>query len=208
MTALAETPPDIDSVTEALRSEILTGKFASGDPLREVALAERFSLSRAAMRAILQKLAHEGFAEARPNCGIRVAKPPEDGLERLVGSLRRQIEVYALKACFDSLDGEDFAIFESILERMRIACEAGDHADVAESDVAFHRYLVERSGMPDLVALWLPMLSRLRRSFLAAQQQDEDGDLVSVYHEHAAILSSLRAGNLQPALLLLEASID
>lgn len=208
MNTLAEKLPDIDSVAEALRSEILTGKFGSGDPLRELALAERFSLSRAAMRSVLQKLAHEGFAEARPNCGIRVAKPPDDGLERLVGSLRRQIEVYALRTSFESLGAEDFAIFESILERMRAACETGDHADVAESDLAFHRYLVERSGLPDLLALWLPMLSRLRRSFLATQQQDEEGDLMSMYHEHAAILSSLRAGNLQPALLLLEASID
>jgi len=208
MPVLAENAPDIDSVTETLRSEILTGRFASGDPLREVALAERFSTSRAAMRSVLQKLVHEGFAEARPNCGVRVAGPPEDGLERLVGSLRRQIEVFALTASFESLDAEDFSVLESILERMRAACEAGDHAEIAESDIAFHRCLVERSGLPDLVALWLPMLSRLRRSFLAAQQQHEDDDLMSVYHEHAAILSSLRAGNLQPALLLLEASID
>jgi len=199
---------ETDTVTEALRGEILTGEWEEGAPLREVSLAERFQVSRGAIREVLRTLSHEGLAESRPNCGVRVAATPSDDLETLIVNLRRQIEVFALHTCFQDLTDEVLQEMEEILQRMKQACEEENHSRIAEADISFHRFIIEQAGVPDLLALWLPMLSRLRRTFLNAQKKERSENLMCVYHEHAAILSTIRAGKIGPAVQLLEASIE
>lgn len=192
---------------ETLRSEILAGEWQEGAPLREIALSERFAVGRSVIREILRDLSRDGLAEMRPNCGVRVAVSPPDVLEPLLRSLRQQIEVFALETAFDTLDEAAFARFDEVLERMKAACEDGDHLRVAEADISFHRLIVESADLPDLVALWKPMLSRLRKTFLALQVYRSD-NLMAVYHEHAAILSIIRAGDPKPAIQLLNASVE
>lgn len=60
------------SIVEVLRGEILSGHLRSGERLGEVALAERFSVSRGPVREALRSLADAGLVSFTPNIGARV----------------------------------------------------------------------------------------------------------------------------------------
>lgn len=60
------------SVTDRIRSAILSGEFAPGERLREVQLSETLGVSRTPIRSALQALASEGLLDYAPNRGYAV----------------------------------------------------------------------------------------------------------------------------------------
>ncbi len=60
------------SVTDRIRSAILSGDFAPGERLREVQLSETLGVSRTPIRSALQALASEGLLDYAPNRGYAV----------------------------------------------------------------------------------------------------------------------------------------
>jgi DNA-binding GntR family transcriptional regulator len=193
-------------ICEEIRAEIVSGRVPEGAPLREVALAERFRVSRGPVREALQQLAHEGLAVAKPNCGMRVASAPPNAIQELIAPMRRSLEVFALRRIFFDLGEEDFASWDRLLEAMREACEANDFARSAELDLEFHQSIVERVGEPDLSAMWTTMVSRLRRHFREGHSSYEEP--MKIYHEHVAVVAMFRAGNIEPAVKALEDNIE
>jgi GntR family transcriptional regulator of vanillate catabolism len=59
-------------LTSRMRDMILRGSFASGEHLRETALAEQFAVSRTPIRAALAANAKDGLLEYSPNRGYTV----------------------------------------------------------------------------------------------------------------------------------------
>jgi GntR family transcriptional regulator, vanillate catabolism transcriptional regulator len=59
-------------LTNQMRDMILRGSFASGEHLRETALAEQFAVSRTPIRAALAANAKDGLLEYSPNRGYMV----------------------------------------------------------------------------------------------------------------------------------------
>ena len=60
------------SVTDRIRSAILSGDYAPGARLHEVRLSENLGVSRTPIRSALQSLASEGLLEYTPNRGYSV----------------------------------------------------------------------------------------------------------------------------------------
>ena len=50
---------DATGIYTALRADILTGALSSGEPVREVAVASRFGVSRTPVREALRRLEHD-----------------------------------------------------------------------------------------------------------------------------------------------------
>ena len=59
-------------LTDRMREMILRGEFASGEHMRETALAEQFQVSRTPIRAALAANAKDGLLEYSPNRGYSV----------------------------------------------------------------------------------------------------------------------------------------
>ena len=64
----------MDTVTDDLRSDILSGRFEPGDRLLEIQLAEQYSCGRAAIRSALVALTSEGLVEREANRGATVRR--------------------------------------------------------------------------------------------------------------------------------------
>src|SRR5699024_3920560 len=66
-----------------IRNDIIQGRIAPGTKLREVALAERYAVSRIPIREALRSLEAEGLVESRKYSGSVVAPSPVDDAEDL-----------------------------------------------------------------------------------------------------------------------------
>jgi DNA-binding GntR family transcriptional regulator len=204
MTAVADTPivrTIREQIADQLRRDVLSGRLAQGEHLHEVKLARRFGVSRGPVRDALLQLTQEGVLLYKPNCGVEVAAAPGERVRSLVLPLRRMIEAFALRLAFEQAGPADIAAWEAILERLRVAGEAGNLSDVVAADMAFHRWVVDRPGEPDLAALWLPAVTRMRLVY------SRHSDLREVYPEHAVIVERFKAGDVDGAVAALEANI-
>src|SRR5262245_43386424 len=115
-------------IADGIREDILSGRLAEGERLSEMGLAQRFGVSRGPVREALVQLTQEGLLVAKPHCGVRVAAPTPDSVRALIIPIRRTMETYALRLIFDDLNGDDFAAWDRILQRMALACQQKDVA--------------------------------------------------------------------------------
>ena len=62
----------LEDATEALRHEVMEGRFPPGNKLREVTVAKALGVSRTSARLAMSQLEHEGLLVREPNRGSRV----------------------------------------------------------------------------------------------------------------------------------------
>lgn len=194
-----------EQIANQLRDDILAGRFEAGDRLSEISLAERFGVSRGPIREALVQLTHEGLLVGRPNCGVSVAPAAPDSIKELIVPIRRTIETFALRQFFDDINENDFQIWEDILQKLKQAVQKKDVSASAEADIAFHRSLLVRANLPDLLAIWQTIVSRIRVHFHDSHLREKDP--MSIYFEHKAIVDTFRTGNRNASVKILEENI-
>jgi DNA-binding GntR family transcriptional regulator len=173
-----------DRITDTLRAEILCGQWSNDVPVREHSLAKRFGVSRGPVRDSLLQLSQEGVLVYQANKGVRVNSPPIEEQRQLLQSMRRQMETFCLRKCMDQLDKDDDDNLQEILQRLTRACKLGKICDIADTDLALHRYLVRRASL-ELEAVWLGITSRLLMDYSRIDQFEE------IIYEHAAIVQAV-----------------
>ena len=181
-----------ERITDTLRAEILCGEWSNDVRVREHSLAERFGVSRGPVRDSLLQLSQEGVLVYQANKGVRVNTPPGEEQRQLLQSMRRQIETFCLEQCITELDQVDDDNLQEILQRLTIACKGGKLSDIADNDLALHRYLVRRSSH-ELEAVWLGITSRLLMDYSRIEQLEE------IINEHAAIVAAVKKRDLKSA---------
>ena len=187
-----------EQIAAQLRSEILSGSLQPQQPLREVQLAECFGVSRGRIRHVLQQLIQEGLLVAKPNCGAMVAPLPSEDVWGLLVPLRAQIETYALGLCFNDLDDGDLRSWDKLISRLRLACEEEDHVAILDRDFNFHRSILLRAGLEDVVPVWKYIMGRARG--LYEQTHLKLDDLGEIYALHVALLDIFRSGDKEAAV--------
>lgn len=190
-----------EQIADRIRGEVVNGRLARGEPLREQALAERFGVSRGPIRDALLQLTHEGLLMARPNCGVKVSEAASPAVQELIIRLRREIEFLAADLLLRVPAESNVRPVAEALEPLRLACDEGRTEDVPELDMALHRALVEASGEADLVALWVPITARMMLRY------SRHANLSECYAEHLAILDALRSGSRDAVRAALVANI-
>lgn len=191
-----------EQIADQIRADVLAGRIQPGSNLREVSLAEKYGVSRAPVRDAFLQLAQEGVLVAKPNCGVKVGSEADQQLQPLIVELRRQIEIFALQSIFEELQEVDLQHLEQTIERLRDACRQESLGEIVEHDMAFHRHLVECAGDSDLLAIWLPIVSRMMLHY------SRHTDLLDSYREHAEIIQAIRDGDLSTAIEALKSNIQ
>lgn len=192
-------------IANQLRADILSGRISEGAPLREVELSQQFGTSRGPIRDALQELTKEGMLLPQPRGGVTVAPAASDAVRKLITPLRQTIETYALSLAFDQLTEKDFSHWQDICDQMHLACARQDYATIAEADIGFHRYILERSGEHSLLSIWSTIVAQLRRHYFESCSEYDD---LSEYHtEHIGLLKAFRSGDVDVALAALEKHI-
>ncbi|OAI39060.1 hypothetical protein AYO40_06125 [Planctomycetaceae bacterium SCGC AG-212-D15] len=197
-----------DQITDSLREDVICGRLTAGERVSEASLAERFGVSRGPIREALSQMVSEGLFVAKPNCGVVIAPPAPLEVRDLVLPIRRTLETYALRHIFPTLGPDDFRHWEDILFRMERACQLGDARAFPALDVAMHRWLMERCGQPDLLAIWQTIVTRMRGHFwVRAEAAQHRGDLMRLHADHVKLIDAFR-GDVNTAVKALEAHIE
>mgnify|MGYP006191215199 FL=1 len=138
-----DSPPQ--SVTDALRGEILNGRFEPGDRLLEVSLANEYRCGRAAVRSALVALTSEGLVEREANRGATVRRI----------SIAEAIQITQARAALESLIAaeaartatpDDHVELLQIIDDMRSAVADEQDRDYSRLNGVLHCRLREMSG--------------------------------------------------------------
>ena len=179
-----------DVVYDRLLEAIVAGQFAAGDELNEVALSQRFQVSRTPVREALGRLVADGLVQTARNKRATV-----------VDFSRREVqEAYQVRLCLES--GAAYWAAERItpatLETLRASadrCAPESHAEWREEakrfDTVLHRAIAEASGNQRLaneIARYGHLVPLMQR--LVGRNASR---LELAWHEHIRILTALEA---------------
>lgn len=194
-----------ERIEQEIERRIVSGEFASGARLSEVALADMFGVSRGPVREALQGLRRAGLVEIVANKGALVRRPnPEEAAG-----------LYELRA----------ALFAVMAEQLAAIASPGDIARLAENvrasetairdgafetyyrlNLDFHEAIATLSGLGRAAVVYRDLVKEMhlfrRRALLAGPAA-----LKRSLAEHKAILKALRAGDGEQAFAAARAHI-
>jgi DNA-binding FadR family transcriptional regulator len=167
-------------VLESIGASIASGELAAGQQIVPEAFADKFGVSRTAVREVLRVLEAKGMVGARPRTGTRVrpetwwnlldpdvirwrSTGPDSSrqLEELLG-IRGAIEPLAARNAASAATPEDVQDLVDALEQMSDAVENHSWDHFTEADVSFHRALLRASGSLVIAQLADPIEAALR----------------------------------------------
>lgn len=198
-----------DVVAERLTAYIARQGLKPGDRLpTEHELAARFGVSRLSLREATKALEFLGIIEAKPGRGLTVG---QTDLQRMTGYLefhpglqdaepteligtRVVIETGVLPYVLPRM-GRDPEIYASLSELNGRIRRARKLSERVELDIAFHRRLVESSGLSPLLTFSDLLSAFFRRFRESVRQADWKAGVAS----HQRVLDALRAGQLDEA---------
>ena len=192
------TGPAVSSqVYERLRTGIVSGEYAPGEPLVELALAERYGTSRTPVREALRRLEQDGLVE-RGERGMRVrTRSPEEILE--IYEARIPLEAAAAGAAAERRTDLDLARIRRAAARM-----AGAATDDAQAMAAANRVVHEtiwaashNGTIVDLLTRLNNHLTRYPATTLAAPGRWDDA-----LREHTEIIAAIEGHDREAAARL------
>lgn len=186
-----------ERVAAQIRSDIISGVFFPGMPLRETALAESHRTSRYTIRAALRDLEREGLLECRRFAGYRVRHLTRADVADIYDA-RKTIEIEcALRAATNAEIWprmEDAVAAVGELERRLFGSNNTDMAlkqASLEADLGFHSLVVASARSDRHVIMYDTVRAELRLCFslLALYSPPASGN------EHARLLQAIRSGD-------------
>jgi DNA-binding GntR family transcriptional regulator len=135
----------IDEIYEKIYVAILEHRLQPGTKLGEERMAEIFGVSRARVREVLARLAHEQIVELYPQRGAYVAKPSIEQA-RDVFEARRLIEPAVLRRLIDTISPEKIARLRQHQELEGDAHRRNDKRAMIRLSGEFHTLAAELAG--------------------------------------------------------------
>jgi DNA-binding GntR family transcriptional regulator len=182
---------DENTIHRVLSDALLSARIAPGAPLREVALAEVFGVSRERVRKVLQRLGSERLLELIPNRGAFAAAPSLDQAREIYDA-RRILEGGIVGHLALSMDGATAQELAAHVAAERAAADAGDRATAIRLSGEFHLRLGRATGSALIVRDLQHLVSRT--SMLVALFEPARA-MRCACDEHADILAALHAGD-------------
>lgn len=178
------------SVSTAIRDDIVAGVHARGGRLTEELLARRYGVSRVPVREALRTLEAEGFVVTRRHAGACVAEPTEQEAADLL-EMRTLLEPLAAARAAQRRDAAHLKVLRGLVRLGRERARGGLGEDLRALDGWFHETLAQASASPGLGAL----LTQLRHKVAWMYVVESPAAPAEAWAEHAAILDAVARGD-------------
>jgi DNA-binding GntR family transcriptional regulator len=194
-----------DRVYQALKKDIVTGVFQSGEPLSEKLLARRYRGSRTPVREAAVRLQQENLLRVVPNRGYFVKHI----------TINELIELYEYRAALEgscaelaAQKGADEAVLEELARVGEVHFQPDDRVSYESfivADTAFHIGLAQLTRNQLLLQAVRDVRCQMERIMYAAMDLQYYGESPS--REHAGILQAIRDRNAMSARQLMQEHI-
>ena len=177
---------------EALRSAIVEGRFAEGEPLVGSRIATELGVSRITVANAFKRLSAEGFIKLVPHKEAIVA-PLDRADIRQIYLMRAELEALSARESATRATPADIAELRRINQEIASA-ESSNEPDMRllrRIDIGFHRYLRRMSNMPMLIST-LDNLSDQGEGY-RARLLDNRYLVIPTAVSHEPIISSLES---------------
>jgi DNA-binding GntR family transcriptional regulator len=171
-----------------IKTAITTGTLQEGAVYPVKFFAGRFGVSRTPVREALLDLAKQGFVEALPNRGFRVA-PASDKDQDDIAQVREMLEVPAMGRLARCITPEAIVCARRLCEDTIRAARRKDLAGFLEADRVFHLYLIDQLGNDQLTRIVAELRERMR--LLGMPQLAANGRLLEVGADHVPLVEAL-----------------
>jgi DNA-binding GntR family transcriptional regulator len=141
-------------LAERILEDIMSGRLAAGERLKELALAEQHAVSRATVREALLALGKMGYVEQVPRFGARVARLAQDDVYHLF-EIRAALLGIAARNCAVDPAAPREALARLVDDMETLAADPLTPAQrFSDHSVAAQILLIEASGNGRLPALY------------------------------------------------------
>jgi DNA-binding GntR family transcriptional regulator len=187
-------PMAVESLAERLKTEILNGRFAPGEFLRDIKMAEQYDVGRATFRSAAQLLVSTGLLRREANRGFFVPLFSADDIYD-VTRFRGILEGEAVKVIVDT--GLIPAAALAAVETLRQSGPETSRAQLVTADRDFHRAIVAAAGSARLQHSYDIIESEIE--LLLAQQQDLYESPLDIVRDHEHLIACLRTRDFRTA---------
>ncbi len=188
------------SLKDEIENEIIAGRFPPGERLDEVALAERYGVSRTPIREALHALAASGLLEVRPHRGTIVAEvSPERLFEmfEVMGEMEAMCARHAARRMTETEQRE----LDAAHAACGVAAQKGDSDQYYYENERFHFCIYEGSHN-GFLAEQSKILHRRLQPYRRLQLRVRNR-MATSYGEHGEIAAAIKAGKGEDAANLL-----
>ena len=179
-----------DRVYRTILDRICDGTYAPGDRLVELQIAREFASSQAPIREALSKLSALRLVETEPYKGTRVREISSRELQECL-RVRAVLENLAADQAEDRLLGHIGVLKQKALATVEAARQR-DLRKYAQSNLEFHRFIVQASNNETLLAIW-DSLAPLVRMVVAGKAEADH--LPDGANEHLEIIEAFADGD-------------
>ena len=185
-----------DKVTEDIRQDILSGKLAPHERLREVELAEKYGVSRTPIREAIGKLVDAGLVKVIPYCGAEVANIDLDEIRDMY-QVRLVLEGLVVELATPFIQEKNLEKLNEYILNMDQAISHDDYQAYSAIHEKFHAYiynLCPNQYLMNLTTELMEVSASFRRSSWVTVRK------VNVSQEyHRKILDALTKGDAKAA---------
>lgn len=183
-------------VFHKLREDILNGKYAEQEELKEVAIGEELGVSRTPVREAFRQLELEGLIQIIPNKGAYVTGiTPKDVQD--IYMIRSLLEGLCARWATQHITEEQMEEMEENVYLAEFHARKEHWDQMAELDNRFHEILYEASDskmLEHLLKDFHQYVLRVRRQTLANSGRGRASN-----EEHRQIMEAVKAGDTQRA---------
>lgn len=193
-----------EHVADALREMVLSGDYPPGSLLREIALSERFDVSRRTVREAFGILEREGLVRHQPHKRTTVAQLEEQDVRDLY---RVRLTLECAAATVDPVSEDALRDVAQAFDALVAATTSGAARDVVEKDLLFHRSVVALLGSSRINAFWRTVESEMRFALVILECHERESVVRpnQALAEHRAIHTALQRRDGETASRLLGA---
>lgn len=176
-------------IFEKIREDILNGRYASGDKLVEIKLADELGVSRTPVREALKQLELDGLVDNIPNRGVVVKGISKEDIDDIL-TIRLCIEGLVGRWAAERILDHEIKELEEIFDLMEFYSHKGDVDKLFELNTKFHETLYQTTKSRYLESVlndFQLFIKSARNSSLKVK-----GRMEHALEEHRAIVSALR----------------
>jgi DNA-binding GntR family transcriptional regulator len=184
-----------EEIYDALHRQIIAGKYAPGDWLRQEDIAGQMGVSMTPVREALDLLVAKGIAERVPYRGVRVRDLSAKDVVEAYG-MRLFLEAMIAKETAVNITPEQIGELEAIMEEMDRHVELSEMPQERQLSREFHDAIARASGNDLLIQLYAIVSNAFPDWLLyeALYRKPEllSGSVAQTHDEHTAILDAFR----------------